>query len=131
MPITALIGWVKLRRAGVPISFADAIGMGLRKSYSRALAESLIIAHRHNLDITPRMLESHALAGGNPLKIANAALQLSERGVSEEFLVLAALDFMGGLDTVLDRFLAMPHSTPTTFADLRSQWMIENGQASR
>ena len=91
----SLLAWLKFRRAGVPLSFLSVVVMSLQRVLTRNVIESIIIAHKHDLEMKPDDLKVQALAGGHPLLVAEALASAKEQGLMVEWKALCAVDLAG------------------------------------
>ena len=66
--------WLQSKFSGAVVTFAELIGMWLRKVNVRETVLSRIMAVQAGLDVTRIDLESHYLAGGNVAKVAQALI---------------------------------------------------------
>ncbi|MHC4288034.1 MAG: flotillin-like FloA family protein, partial [Planctomycetota bacterium] len=66
--------WLQARLSGAAVTFAELIGMTLRKVNARTITVSRITAAKAGIELSTAQLESHFLAGG---RVPNASIELS------------------------------------------------------
>jgi len=81
---------------GVRVGPAEMIGMRLRRTDPGEIVENLARARRAGLELSPRDLEAHALAGGNVEATVTAMIAAHACGLSPNWETLAAVDLRGG-----------------------------------
>lgn len=118
--------WVMLKAAGVPVSFADVVGMVLRRSLSPGLVHALIAGHKAGLEVPRMALEAHALAGGRPEQIVKAALVLKGVGEPPDYPRLAAIDLQRpDLLDLMQTYVRVREAYPTFGFDEFSQRLLD------
>lgn len=87
--------WIQARFSGAPVSFAELIGMSLRKVNSRAIVVSRITAAKAGLELTTSQLESHYLAGGRVSNVVRALIAADRANINLGWQVATAIDLAG------------------------------------
>lgn len=87
--------WLQARFSGAPVSFAELIGMSLRKVNSRTIVVSRITAAKAGLDLTTAQLESHYLAGGRVPNVVSALIAADRANINLGWQVATAIDLAG------------------------------------
>ncbi|MFH0911056.1 MAG: flotillin-like protein FloA [Planctomycetota bacterium] len=88
--------WLQAYFSGVHVSFATLIGMTFRKVNSRMIVNSLIMAHKANLDVSIDFLEQHFLARGNVPVLTQAQVMGCQSGLNISIQPLGAHLLAGG-----------------------------------
>ena len=86
---------IKANELGVDISWRQVLGQRLRNTMTVDILEAASLAIKENLNIDLVKLETHKLAGGDPLKVINEIIECKRRGQSLEFNLATALDLAG------------------------------------
>ena len=87
--------WLQARFSGVPVSFAELIGMWLRKVNSRAIVVSRITAAKAGVELSTSQLESHYLAGGRVPNVVRALIAADRANINLTWQVATAIDLAG------------------------------------
>lgn len=87
--------WLQARFSGVPVSFAELIGMWLRKVNSRAIVVSRITAAKAGVELSTSQLESHYLAGGRVPNVVRALIAADRANINLTWKVATAIDLAG------------------------------------
>lgn len=87
--------WLQARFSGVPVSFAELIGMSLRKVNSRAIVVSRITAAKAGVELSTSQLESHYLAGGRVPNVVRALIAADRANINLSWKVATAIDLAG------------------------------------
>ena len=87
--------WLQARFSGAPVSFAELIGMSLRKVNSRTIVVSRITAAKAGLELTTAQLESHYLAGGRVPNVVSALIAADRANINLSWQVATAIDLAG------------------------------------
>ena len=87
--------WLQARLSGAPISFAELIGMTLRKVNIKTIVVSRITAVQAGIDLSTAQLETHHLAGGNVPNVVRAMIILDKAGISPGWETLTCEDLQG------------------------------------
>jgi len=87
--------WIQARFSGSPVSFAELIGMSLRKVNSRVIVVSRITAAKAGLELTTAQLESHYLAGGRVPNVVRALIAADRANIDLSWKVATAIDLAG------------------------------------
>lgn len=87
--------WIQARFSGSSVSFAELIGMSLRKVNSRAIVVSRITAAKAGLELTTAQLESHYLAGGRVPNVVRALIAADRANIDLGWKVATAIDLAG------------------------------------
>jgi len=82
---------------GVNISWGQVLGQRFRKTLTVDILEAAALATKENLNIDIIQLETHKLAGGDPLKVVKEIIEHKHRGQILEFNLATAFD-LGGED---------------------------------
>jgi uncharacterized protein YqfA (UPF0365 family) len=90
-----LPAYIRARRAGVPLPLTELIGMRFRRTPVNAIIAAAQRANEERLQISPRDLEVHSLAGGDPLACVEALAESRRRGFPAEWSDITALDLAG------------------------------------
>jgi uncharacterized protein YqfA (UPF0365 family) len=87
--------WLQARLSRAPVSFAELIGMTLRKVDARVIVISRIMAARAGLEISTSDLESHYLAGGRVPNVVRALIAADRANIDLTFKTATAIDLAG------------------------------------
>jgi uncharacterized protein YqfA (UPF0365 family) len=87
--------WLQARFSGAPVSFAELIGMSLRKVNSKAIVVSRITAAKAGVELTTSQLESHYLAGGRVPNVVRALIAADRANIKLTWQVATAIDLAG------------------------------------
>ncbi|HDS84437.1 MAG TPA: UPF0365 family protein [Phycisphaerales bacterium] len=87
--------WLQARFSGASVSFAELIGMSLRKVNSRTIVVSRITAAKAGLELTTAQLESHYLAGGRVPNVVSALIAADRANINLSWQVATAIDLAG------------------------------------
>ena len=87
--------WLQARLSGAPISFAELVGMTLRKVNAKIIITSRITAVQAGLSLSTAQLESHYLAGGNVSDVVRAMIILDKAGINPGWETLTREDLLG------------------------------------
>lgn len=87
--------WLQARFSGAPVSFAELIGMSLRKVNSRAIVVSRITAAKAGVELSTSQLESHFLAGGRVPNVVRALIAADRANINLSWQVATAIDLAG------------------------------------
>ncbi|MGB3181495.1 MAG: flotillin-like FloA family protein [Cyclobacteriaceae bacterium] len=93
LPSVLLI--LKARKQGASVSFTEATTMRFRKTASEKLFKAIGIARKNNLNIKVATIETHVLAGGNPVNLVNGMVEIKENDLPVTYSELAAIDLSG------------------------------------
>lgn len=87
--------WLQSTLSGVPIPFAEIIGMVLRKTNPEVIVINRIIASKAGLDLSTAQLETHEITGGNVKNVVQAMIVLDRVGLNPGWDTLAKEDLQG------------------------------------
>lgn len=87
--------YIRALVSGARVTFADLIGMWLRKINSNAVVNARIQATRAGLNISQQEMESHILAGGNLMKVINSMIAAMKAGIDLSWQNGTAIDLAG------------------------------------
>ncbi len=87
--------WIEANFARARVRIFDLIAMRLRKVPPALIVRPLIAARQADLAMTPRQLEAHYLAGGNPSKVVKAMIMADRARLPLEFKHACAIDLAG------------------------------------
>lgn len=87
--------WLRARLSGVRITFANLIGMSLRKVSSNTIVQALIMSTKAGIPITVDELEAHYLAGGNVTRVVSALIAANKANIDLSFKKATAIDLAG------------------------------------
>lgn len=87
--------YIRALVSGARVSFADLIGMWLRKINANAVVNARIQATRAGLNISQQEMESHILAGGNLMKVINSMIAAMKAGIDLSWQNGTAIDLAG------------------------------------
>ena len=87
--------WLQSRLSGVPISFAELVGMTLRKSDAKTIVTCGITAAKAGIMLSWAELEAHYLAGGCVTDIVRAMIILEQAEINPGWETLAKEDLLG------------------------------------
>jgi uncharacterized protein YqfA (UPF0365 family) len=87
--------WIEARTARVKIGLFHLIMMRLRKVPPTIIVRPLIASTQADLELSAYDLESHYLAGGNPLKVVRALITADRAKLHLEFGQACAIDLAG------------------------------------
>jgi uncharacterized protein YqfA (UPF0365 family) len=85
----------KADKLGLNISWEQALGQRLCRTMTADILEAASLAKKENLDVDVVKLETHKIAGGEPLKVVKEIIENKRRGQIVEFNQAAALDLAG------------------------------------
>ena len=93
----SLVGpsWLIARRAGMPISMTDLIGMRLRRTPVRQVIEAAAAARKAGIDVSISQIEVHYLCGGDGRTLVDACVALRRAGKPADWSSLVACDLAG------------------------------------
>lgn len=96
--------WLRAMLAGAPVSFAQLIGMRLRRVPIGLIVDSRITAVKAGLPIDTNLLEAHYLAGGNVEQVVLALIAADKARITLDFDRACAIDLAikGTTKTVLE-----------------------------
>ncbi|MHC4290498.1 MAG: flotillin-like FloA family protein [Planctomycetota bacterium] len=87
--------WLQSTLSGVPIPFAEIIGMVLRKTNPEVIVINRIIASKAGLNLSTAQLEAHAIVGGNVSNVVRAMIALDRAGINPGWETLTKEDLQG------------------------------------
>lgn len=87
--------WMQALFANAKVSFAELIGMRLRKTDPKVIVVNRIVAVQAGLDLTTRDLESNYIAGVNISKVVRALIVAKRNGISLSLEEAAKRDLAG------------------------------------
>lgn len=87
--------WLQARFSGASVSFAELIGMSLRKVNAKVIVVSRITAVKAGVELTTAQLESHYLAGGNVSRVVRAMIAADRANLNLNWKVATAIDLAG------------------------------------
>ena len=87
--------WLQSTLSGVPIPFAEIIGMVLRKTNPEVILINRIVASKAGLDLSTAQLEAHTIVGGNVNNVVHAMIVLNRAGLNPGWDTLAKEDLQG------------------------------------
>lgn len=87
--------WLQARLSGAPVSFAELIGMTLRKVNARTITVSRITAAKAGLELSTAQLESHYLAGGRVPNVVRALIAATRANIELSWETATAIDLAG------------------------------------
>lgn len=87
--------WLQARLSGAPVSFAELIGMSLRKVNARTITVSRITAIKAGLEVSTAQLESHYLAGGRVPNVIRALIAANRASIELSWQTATAIDLAG------------------------------------
>jgi uncharacterized protein YqfA (UPF0365 family) len=87
--------WLRAALSDAHTSFANLIGMRLRKVSPSVIVNSHIMARKAGLQMNTDDLEAHYLASGNVVRVVQALIAASKANISLTFARAAAIDLAG------------------------------------
>lgn len=95
--LTYVLGnlWLQAHLSGAPVTFAELIGMILRKVDRETIVVSRITAMKAGIELSTAQLESHYLAGGNVPDVVKAMIILKQAGIDSGWETLIKEDLLG------------------------------------
>ncbi len=87
--------WLQARLSGAAVSFAELIGMTLRKVNARTITVSRITAAKAGIDLSTAQLESHFLAGGRVPNVVRALIAATRANIELSWETATAIDLAG------------------------------------
>ena len=87
--------WLQARLSGAAVSFAELIGMTLRKVNARTITVSRITAAKAGLVLSTAQLESHFLAGGRVPNVVRALIAATRANIELSWDTATAIDLAG------------------------------------
>ena len=87
--------WLQAKLSSANVTFAELIGMSLRKVDVREIVLSRITAVQAGLDITRLDLESHYLVGGNVAVVVRALILAKRENIELSWKDATAIDLEG------------------------------------
>lgn len=123
----------RANKAGTSISFKDAFGMAIRKSFDNNLILAYGLVQEHNISLTLIALEAHKLASGNPLKCVEGLIYAKEKGIETNWTEVSAVDLTNKdiiniIDIASENFKTEIRSDNLRDAKLRRVEMIYQGE---
>ena len=96
--------WLRAKLAGAPVSFANLIGMRLRRVPTGLIVDNRITAVKAGISLDTDPLEAHYLAGGNVSHVVLALIAAAKAGLPLDFDRACAIDLAikGTSKTVLE-----------------------------
>jgi uncharacterized protein YqfA (UPF0365 family) len=85
----------KADNLGVNISWGQVLGQKIRKTLTLDILEAASLATQENLNIDIIQLETHKLAGGDPLKVIKEIVEHKRKGKILEYNVATSFDLGG------------------------------------
>ncbi|MBC8379187.1 MAG: flotillin-like protein FloA [Planctomycetes bacterium] len=87
--------WLQARLSGAAVSFAELIGMSLRKVNARTITVSRITAVKAGVELSTAQLESHYLAGGHVTNVVRALIAANRANIELSWQTATAIDLAG------------------------------------
>lgn len=87
--------YVRAMVSGAHVSFAELIGMKLRRVDAPTIINSRIQAMRAGLEISQAEMESHVLAGGDVQRVINAMIAANKANIDLSWKTATAIDLAG------------------------------------
>jgi len=87
--------WLQARLSGASVSFAELIGMTLRKVNARTIVVSRITAVKAGVELSTAQLESHYLAGGHVTNVVRALIAATRANIDLSWETATAIDLAG------------------------------------
>ncbi|HOZ48543.1 MAG TPA: flotillin-like protein FloA [Candidatus Hydrogenedentes bacterium] len=87
--------WLRARLSGAKVSFANLVGMSLRKVSPSTIIECRIMSVKAGLPISNNELETHYLAGGNVVRVVQALIAANKANIPLTFQKATAIDLAG------------------------------------
>ena len=87
--------WLQARLSGASVSFAELIGMTLRKVNARTITVSRITAAKAGIELSTAQLESHFLAGGRVQNVVYALIAATRANIELSWETATAIDLAG------------------------------------
>jgi len=87
--------WIRSIASKAGIGLLDLVAMRLRKVDVRVIVGTKIMAVQAGIPCQTRDLESHYLAGGNPVKVVRALIAADRANIKLDFKTAAAIDLAG------------------------------------
>jgi uncharacterized protein YqfA (UPF0365 family) len=87
--------WLQAMLSGARVTFAELIGMTLRKVNARTITVSRITAAKAGLDLSTAQLESHYLAGGRVPNVVRALIAATRANIELSWETATAIDLAG------------------------------------
>jgi len=87
--------WLRARLSGVRITYANLIGMSLRKVSANIIVQGLIMSTKAGLQLSVAELEAHYLAGGKVTHVVAALIAANKANIELSFKKAAAIDLAG------------------------------------
>lgn len=87
--------WIQALAARAGVGMVELIGMRLRKVHPSLIVLSRIQAVRAGLQVTTTDLESHYLAGGNPVNVVRALIAADRANIELTWKTATAIDLAG------------------------------------
>ncbi|MHC4232663.1 MAG: flotillin-like protein FloA [Planctomycetota bacterium] len=87
--------WLQARLSGSAVSFAELIGMTLRKVNARTIVVSRITAAKAGVELSTAQLESHYLAGGHVPNVVRALIAATRASIELSWETATAIDLAG------------------------------------
>ena len=87
--------WLQARLSGAAVTFAELIGMTLRKVNARTITVSRITAAKAGIELSTAQLESHFLAGGRVPNVVRALIAATRANIELSWETATAIDLAG------------------------------------
>lgn len=87
--------WIRAWLSGASVSFFSLIGMWLRKVNPGVIVDSRIMAVKAGMDLGTNELETHALAGGNVVRVVQALIAANKANINLSYQQATAIDLAG------------------------------------
>ncbi|MBN1594585.1 flotillin-like protein FloA [candidate division FCPU426 bacterium] len=87
--------WLRARLSGVRITYANLIGMSLRKVSGNVIVQGMIMSTKAGIDLAVPDLEAHYLAGGNVTRVVAALIAANKANIELGFKKATAIDLAG------------------------------------
>jgi len=87
--------WLQARLSGAAVTFAELIGMTLRKVNARTITVSRITAAKADIELSTAQLEAHYLAGGRVPNVVRALIAATRASIELSWETATAIDLAG------------------------------------
>ncbi len=87
--------WLQAKLSGARVTFAELIGMTLRKVNARTITVSRITAAKADIELSTSQLEAHFLAGGRVPNVVRALIAATRASIELSWETATAIDLAG------------------------------------
>jgi uncharacterized protein YqfA (UPF0365 family) len=87
--------WFRALLSGAPIKLGRLVGMWIRRVKLVVIVDSRIMLTKAGIEVDSDLLETHALAGGDVIRVSKALIAANKANIDLSFTQAAAIDLAG------------------------------------